>query len=43
MEVMEMHGTRNLSKLSAHTNTVTWFEIPVKNLKRAKEFYETIL
>ena len=43
MEVQEIHGTRNLSKLSANTNAVTWFEIPVKNMKRAKEFYENIL
>jgi hypothetical protein len=35
--------TKNLSKLSAHSNAVTWFEIPVKNMQRAKEFYETIL
>jgi uncharacterized protein len=43
MEVKEMRSTRNLSKLSANTNAVTWFEIPVKNMNRAKEFYETIL
>jgi predicted enzyme related to lactoylglutathione lyase len=43
MEVKEIRGTRNLNKLSAHTNAATWFEIPVKNMKRAKEFYETIL
>jgi uncharacterized protein len=43
MEVQEIRGTRNLSKLSANTNAATWFEIPVNNMKRAKEFYETIL
>ena len=43
MEIKEMHDTKNLNKLSAHSNAVTWFEIPVKNMKRAKEFYETIL
>jgi hypothetical protein len=43
MEVKEMNDTKNLNKLSAHTNAVTWFEIPVSNMKRAKEFYETVL
>ena len=32
-----------LRKIDAHTNVVTWFEIPVNDSKRAKEFYETIL
>ena len=35
--------TKNLGKLSAETNAVTWFEIPVKDMKRAKKFYETVL
>lgn len=32
-----------LQKLSAETNAVNWFEIPVTDLNRAKTFYETIL
>jgi hypothetical protein len=43
MEVKENRGTRNLNKLSAYANAVTGFEIPLKNMERAKEFYETIL
>jgi predicted enzyme related to lactoylglutathione lyase len=35
--------TKNLSKLSAETNAITWFEIPVSDMQRAKKFYETIL
>jgi predicted enzyme related to lactoylglutathione lyase len=35
--------TKNLSKLTANANAVTWFEIPVREMKRAKEFYETVL
>jgi uncharacterized protein len=35
--------TRNLSKLSADSNAITWFEIPVSDMKRAKKFYETVL
>jgi uncharacterized protein len=35
--------TRNLSKLSAESNAITWFEIPVSDMKRAKKFYETVL
>ena len=35
--------TRNLSKLSAESNAITWFEIPVSDMKRAKNFYETVL
>jgi hypothetical protein len=30
--------TRNLSKLSADSNAITWFEIPVSDMKRAKKF-----
>ena len=30
-------------KLSAETNALTWFEIPVTNMERARAFYETIL
>ncbi len=33
----------NLKKISAQTNVITWFEIPVLNSERAKKFYETIL
>jgi predicted enzyme related to lactoylglutathione lyase len=32
-----------LKKIDAHTNVITWFEIPVTDLRRAKKFYETIL
>ena len=32
-----------LKKIDAHTNIVTWFEIPVTDTQRAKRFYETIL
>jgi uncharacterized protein len=34
---------QKLQKIDARTNVITWFEIPVNNTKRAKEFYETIL
>ena len=30
------------SKMSAETNAVNWFEIPVKDISRASKFYETI-
>lgn len=33
----------SLHKIDAHTNVITWFEIPVSDLERAKTFYETIL
>jgi predicted enzyme related to lactoylglutathione lyase len=32
-----------LKKIDAQTNIVNWFEIPVTDTKRAKEFYENIL
>jgi len=32
-----------IKKLSAETNALTWFEIPAKDIKRARKFYETIL
>lgn len=32
-----------LKKIDADTNVITWFEIPVVNSQRAKNFYETIL
>jgi predicted enzyme related to lactoylglutathione lyase len=32
-----------IKKLSAETNALTWFEIPAKDIKRARMFYETIL
>lgn len=32
-----------LKKIDAHTNILTWFEIPVTDLQRGKQFYETIL
>lgn len=30
------------NKMSAETNAVNWFEIPVKDITRATKFYETI-
>lgn len=32
-----------LKKIDESTNVLTWFEIPVSDLNRAKTFYETIL
>lgn len=32
-----------LRKIDEETNILTWFEIPVSDIKRAKVFYETIL
>jgi predicted enzyme related to lactoylglutathione lyase len=32
-----------LKKIDKETNVITWFEIPVSNIDRAKKFYETIL
>ena len=32
-----------IQKISAETNAINWFEIPVTDLQRAKEFYENIL
>lgn len=32
-----------LKKIDAQTNVVTWFEIPVTDIQRAKQFYERIL
>ena len=32
-----------LKKIGEHTNVLTWFEIPVSDIDRAKTFYETIL
>ncbi|WP_295203285.1 VOC family protein [uncultured Chryseobacterium sp.] len=34
---------QKLRKIDEHTNVITWFEIPVSDLDRAKNFYETIL
>ena len=34
---------QKLKKINSETNILTWFEIPVTETKRAKEFYETIL
>ncbi len=31
-----------MEKLSANTNALNWFEIPVLEIDRAKKFYETI-
>ncbi len=32
-----------LKKIDETTNVITWFEIPVSDIDRAKTFYETIL
>ena len=32
-----------LKKIDKQTNVLTWFEIPVNDLDRAKTFYETVL
>ncbi|ALL08706.1 bleomycin resistance protein [Pedobacter sp. PACM 27299] len=32
-----------LKKIDEETNVLTWFEIPVSDIERAKIFYETIL
>lgn len=32
-----------MEKMSANTNALNWFEIPVNDTARAKKFYETIL
>ncbi|SEW43928.1 hypothetical protein SAMN05428988_5658 [Chitinophaga sp. YR573] len=32
-----------LKKIDTQTNIITWFEIPVADTRRAKEFYENIL
>lgn len=32
-----------LKKIDEITNVITWFEIPVSDINRAKAFYETIL
>ena len=29
-------------KMSSETNAINWFEIPAKEISRAKTFYETI-
>ncbi|HFK5569025.1 TPA: VOC family protein [Elizabethkingia meningoseptica] len=34
---------QKLQKINSETNILTWFEIPVTNTERAKQFYETIL
>ncbi len=34
---------RKLKKIDSETNVLTWFEIPVLDIQRAKKFYETIL
>ena len=31
-----------MEKLSATTNALNWFEIPMTNVERARKFYETI-
>ncbi len=34
---------QKLKKIDKQTNVLTWFEIPVTDIDRAKTFYETIL
>ena len=34
---------QKLKKISAETNVITWFEIPVLDSERARKFYETVL
>lgn len=34
---------QKLRKIDEQTNVLTWFEIPVSDIDRAKKFYETIL
>ena len=34
---------QKLKKIDQQTNILTWFEIPVADIERAKTFYETIL
>ncbi len=34
---------QKLKKIDEQTNILTWFEIPVSDIDRAKTFYETIL
>ncbi|HEY5326226.1 MAG TPA: VOC family protein [Mucilaginibacter sp.] len=34
---------QKLKKIDSQTNVLTWFEIPVSDIDRAKTFYETIL
>ncbi|QRQ63676.1 MULTISPECIES: VOC family protein [Sphingobacterium] len=34
---------QKLKKIDKQTNIITWFEIPVTDIDRAKKFYETIL
>lgn len=34
---------QKLKKIDEQTNVLTWFEIPVSDISRAKTFYETIL
>ncbi len=34
---------QKLKKIDLETNILTWFEIPILDIQRAKKFYETIL
>ena len=34
---------QKLKKINSETNILTWFEIPIMDIQRAKKFYETIL
>ena len=37
------YNMQKLTKINETTNVLTWFEIPVTDINRAKTFYETIL
>ncbi len=34
---------QKLKKIDSETNILTWFEIPISDVQRAKKFYETVL
>jgi predicted enzyme related to lactoylglutathione lyase len=41
--VFNLKEMQKLKKIDEQTNVLTWFEIPVSDIDRAKTFYETIL
>jgi predicted enzyme related to lactoylglutathione lyase len=43
MELKHAESTMSLHKIDAHTNAITWFEIPVSDMGRARKFYEELL
>jgi predicted enzyme related to lactoylglutathione lyase len=38
-----LRNMQKLKKIDEQTNVLTWFEIPVSDIDRARKFYETIL